>query len=80
MAKAKYIKTKDNEIIVFGELMNHSDFRHLNPVSAGFINFGLDDEKNVTCACFGESISLRLKSDEKEDTFFAQRQLGLRDY
>lgn len=80
MAKAKYIKTKDREIIVFGEIMQHSDFRYLDPVSAGFIYFGGEDEDgNPSCECVGESISLRLKADE-EDTLLAQMQLGFRYY
>ena len=79
MAKAKYIKTKNREIIVFGEIMLHSDFRNMNPVSAGFISFGINEEGNPTCSCYGESISLRLQSDE-EDTFLAQSQLGFRYY
>jgi len=80
MAKAKYIKTKDKEIIVFGEIMQHSDFRHMNPVSAGFIYFGIDKDGNPTCSCHGQSISLGLASDEEEDTRLAQYQLGLRYY
>ena len=79
MPKAKYIKTKNREIIVFGEIMLHSDFRNMNPVSAGFISFGINEEGNPTCKCYGESISLRLQSDE-EDTFIAQSQLGFRYY
>jgi hypothetical protein len=79
MSKAKYIKTKNREIIVFGEIMLHSDFRNMNPVSAGFISFGINEEGNPTCKCYGESISLRLQSDE-EDTFLAQIQLGFRYY
>ena len=77
MPKAKYIKTKDKEIIVFGEIMLHSDFRGMNPVSAGFISFGINKDGNPTCSCYGESISLRLQSDE-EDTELAQHQLGFR--
>jgi hypothetical protein len=80
MPKAKYIKTKDKEIIVFGEIMLHSDFRGMNPVSAGFISFGINEEGHPTCSCYGESISLRLQSDEEEDTFLAQSQLGFRYY
>jgi hypothetical protein len=79
MSKAKYIKTKNREIIVFGEIMLHSDLRNMNPVSAGFISFGINEEGNPTCSCYGESISLRLQSDE-EDTFLAQIQLGFRYY
>jgi hypothetical protein len=80
MAKAKYIKTKGNDIIVFGETMLHSDFKHMNPVSAGFIYFGIGEDGNPTCTCHGESISLGLASDEEEDTRRAQFQLGLRYY
>lgn len=80
MARAKYIKTKDKEIIVFGEIMVHSDFKNMNPISAGFISFGINEEGNPTCSCYGESISLGLKSDEEEDTFLAQSQLGFRYY
>jgi hypothetical protein len=80
MPKAKYIKTKDKEIIVFGEIMLHSDFRNMNPVSAGFISFGINEDGNPTCKCYGGSISLGLPSDEEEDTFLAQSQLGFRYY
>jgi hypothetical protein len=80
MGKVKYIKTKDNEIIVFGEIMVHSDFRNMNPVSAGFISFGINEDGNPTCECYGGSISLGLPSDEEEDTRLAQRQLGFRYY
>jgi hypothetical protein len=80
MSKAKYIKTEDNDIIVFGEQLMHSDFKHMNPVSAGFIYFGIDNYGSPTCSCHGESISLRLASDEEEDTFLAQSQLGFKYY
>jgi hypothetical protein len=78
--KTKYIKTEDKEIIVFGEIMVHSDFKDMNPISAGFISFGIDEDGNPTCKCYGESISLGLSSDEEEDTFLAQSQLGFRYY
>jgi len=80
MKKVKYIKTKDKEIIVFGDIMVHSDFKHMNPISAGFISFGTNEDGNPTCRCYGESISLGLESDEEEDTFLAQSQLGFRYY
>jgi hypothetical protein len=80
MKKTKYIKTKDKEIIVFGEIMLHSDFKDMKPISAGFISFGIDEDGNPTCRCYGESISLGLSSDEEEDTFLTQSQLGFRYY
>jgi hypothetical protein len=80
MGKAKYIKTKGNDIIVFGEQMMHSDFKHKNPVSAGFIYFGIDKDGNTTCKCRGRSISLGLESEEEEDTRLAQFQFGFRYY
>ena len=71
---AKYIKTKDNKIIVFSGLNNHSDFRLFNPVSAGFIDF-YNDNGEAKVSCYGESISLGMKSDPKEDTMLANFQL-----
>jgi hypothetical protein len=77
MGKVKYIRTKDDEIIIFGEIMQHSDFRNFNPVSAGFISFGINNDGNPTCSCYGESYSLNMESNPEEDTMLAKRQLGL---
>ena len=74
MGRVKYIRTKDNEIIVFGELMQHSDFKHFDPISAGFISIGIGENGNPDCTCYGESISLNLKSME-DDTIIAKRQI-----
>jgi hypothetical protein len=80
MNRVKYIRTKDNEIIIFGEIMNHSDFRNFNPVSAGFISFGINKEGNPTCSCYGESFTLNMKSNPEEDTIIAKRQLRMLDW
>ena len=80
MMKTKYIKTESNEIIMFGEIMLHSEFRHMNPVSAGFVSFGLNEDGNPTCSCYGGSITLGLSSDEEEDTRLAKQQFGLLHY
>lgn len=80
MNKVKYIRTKDNEIIIFGEIMQHSDFRKFNPVSAGFISFGINKEGNPTCSCYGHSVSLGLSSNEEEDTRLAKMQLRMLDW
>jgi len=74
MARVKYIRTKSNQIIVFSELQNHSDFKHFNPISAGFISIGVGEDKNPDCACYGESVSLELKSMDG-DTLLAKRQI-----
>ena len=75
MSKVKYIKTKDKQIIVFGEYYTHDQFRHFEPISAGFISFGNDKNDLPDCICYGESISLGLKSDEKVDTELARNQI-----
>jgi hypothetical protein len=80
MNKVKYIRTKDDEIIIFGEIMQHSDFRNFQPVSAGFISFGINKEGNPTCSCYGRSVSLNLDSNEEEDTQLAKLQLGMLDW
>ncbi len=78
MNKVKYIRTRNNEIIVFSDLQQHKDFKHFDPVSAGFISIGItkvDGYPEVTCSCYGESVSLELKSDEEKDTRLAKRQI-----
>lgn len=75
MAKVKYIKTEDKQIIVFGEYYTHDQFKHFKPISAGFIGFDVDKEGQLDCYCYGESISLGLKADDKEDTELARNQI-----
>jgi len=77
--KTKYVVTKEGTIIVFPELLQHSEFRGFEPISAGFISFGVNKEGNPTCSCYGESISLGLKSNPEEDTIIAKRQLNMLD-
>ena len=77
--KVKYIITEHKEIIVFSELQQHSEFKHFAPISAGFISFGVNKQGNPTCSCYGESISLGLKSNPEEDTIIAKRQLDMLD-
>lgn len=60
MKQHKYVR-KEYGFIVFPETMQHSDFKKHNEdvLSAGFCY--IDTEKQE-CKCFGESISLKLKS------------------
>ena len=77
--KTKYVITKDKIIIVFSELLQHSEFKWFNPISAGFISFGVNQQGNPSCECYGESVSLGLKSNPEEDTKIAKRQLNMLD-
>lgn len=70
MEKMKYVRISDyNSIIIFPTIINHSDFEHFKPISAGFCYISKDKVE-----CFGESIGLGLKSNEKEDTLEATKQ------
>lgn len=80
MNKVKYIRTKNDEIIVFSEIMQHSDFRNFNPVSAGFVFFSVNKHGNPTCYCNGSSFSLGLDSKPEEDTLLAKQQFGMLDW
>jgi hypothetical protein len=73
----KYIITHDSQIIVFPVTMQHSDFKHFNPIRAGFISFGVNSEGNPSCSCDGHSYSLGLKSDPEKDTHIAEIRLSL---
>jgi len=80
MVKVKYIKTDCKQIIVFSNYHTHDEFSKFNPISAGFISFGVDRNGNLSCTCYGESISLRLKSDPETDTELARKQILGYDY
>lgn len=76
--KQKYIRTVEDRIIVFSELLQHSDFARWKPVSAGFISIRattVDGYPETTCTCYGESVSLRLQADEATDTMLANEQI-----
>ena len=79
MSKVKYIKTESNQIIVFPETMKHSQFKMFNPVSAGFVHITSNNRGMPTCTCYGESVSLKLKSDET-DSVLAYRQILRYEY
>ena len=68
--KQKYVRLKDyNEIIIFPTIIKHSEFKYMEPISAGFCYVGKDK-----ISCFGESISLNLKG-MVDDTFIATKQV-----
>ena len=62
MVKLKYVKvpvkgTSLFTFIVFNDLIQHSQFKNHNPVSAGFVHFSQEKAE-----CFGKSISLGIES------------------
>ncbi len=68
--KQKYVRLKDyDEIIIFPLVLEHSTFKYLKPISAGFCYV-----RNEEVSCFGSSFSLNLKSDA-EDSKIATKQL-----
>lgn len=71
--KQKFVRLKKyNEVIIFPCIIAHSDFKNFNPISAGFCYVNSNKNRVV---CFGESFSLGLKSDPKEDTLQATKQI-----
>lgn len=69
--RQKYVRLKEyDSFIFFPEVIEHSRFKYLNPISAGFCYL---NEDNVV-KCFGESVSLNLGSKE-DDTILATRQV-----
>lgn len=65
MKKLKYIR-KQNGFIVFTDTFNHNEVTTKNDIiSAGFCYIDTEQKK---CTCFGESVSLGIKSlDEDSD-------------
>lgn len=69
--RQKYVKLKQyNAIIIFPCHIEHSKFKNLEPITAGFCYV---HENKVTC--FGNSISLDLESDPEDDSKEATKQL-----
>ena len=63
MIKHKYVKTANNEIIVFPLRIQHDTFEYLNPVSAGFITIL---KGNVTCNGRSETLCIDSHCDDTE--------------
>ena len=68
--KQKYIRLKEyDEIIIFPTLVGHADFKHLNPISAGFCYI-----YDNSVRCFGNSVGLGIESLD-DDSFMATKQI-----
>ena len=70
MKKQKYVRlNRFDEIVIFPEILQHSEFKNLDLVSAGYCYIGSE-----SVFCFGASYSLGLKSNE-DDSEIVTRQL-----
>jgi len=80
MWKAKYIIHTENIPIVFPEIINHSDmarnmgWKKEDIIGAGFVYVNGDSYN-----CYGESVSLRVKSRGEEDVKILNCYLGGED-
>ena len=64
--EGKYVVTPlmfGETAILFGKAQNHSDFKDMRPVRAGF--FRVDTDNGVSC--WGKSTSLKLESEPEMD-------------
>ncbi|WPR70367.1 hypothetical protein SLW70_10475 [Flavobacterium sp. NG2] len=63
----KYVITKDNEPILFSIKILHSEIKN-DSIRAGFlIILNGSKPRQYTVSCFGESSTLKLKSDKVKD-------------
>lgn len=63
--------------ILFGELHKHSEVAMgFKVTSAGFVDITVDTHGVSTATCFGESVSLNIKSDPIEDKIKIERLLN----
>lgn len=68
--RQKYVRVEQYDgIIIFPMFIEHSEFKRLKPISAGFCYVGADEIN-----CFGDSFSLGLKS-MPDDSFHATKQI-----
>ena len=81
MNKTKYIILKEhNTPIIFEDVLSHQQMARGKEVSsAGFVQIFADaeDKGTVGVTCFGESTSLKVKSDPENDEMSIIRMLDL---
>ena len=75
--KLKYVVTNQGDFAIFTALTNHNDIGfklHGMPVGAGFCNLEQDvDSGAVDVHCWGESISMDLKSRPEDEGIINRR-------
>jgi hypothetical protein len=65
MNEIKYVMTSIGPIL-FGGGMKHSDFTQYEILSAGFVSISTNKIGQVEAMAYGESISLKIKSDSND--------------
>ena len=64
----KYVVINGDDMIIFPPTMAHSQFKNIgNITSAGLIRIFSEKGSVNGVRCFGESVSLKIKSDPKHD-------------
>ena len=80
MWKAKYIIHTKNIPIVFPEIIAHADMaRNMGWKKEDIIGAGIVYVNDDSYNCYGESVSLRVKSRGEEDVKILNRYLGGED-
>ena len=78
MSDFKYITFRKNgsflEFLIFPTTMQHSDFSHYNPVSAGLVRLSINEEGRPQYECYGDSFSLGIKSRPIEDSHLMNKE------
>jgi len=65
--KMKYILIDDCYPVLFSQASSHTDFASRRATSAGFCHINYDDKTcRYSVHCFGESITLKIGSKERD--------------
>lgn len=72
MEHFKYIVYRDDDnllsFLIFPPIRMHREFSEYHPISAGFVRLVTKADGTPQYECFGESISLELKSNPLRDS------------
>lgn len=69
--ECKYVIVCEDRAIIFDSRLSHSDFGFMNITSAGFCEI-YSEKGVVTVSCYGESVSLKIKSKEDDHTILTR--------
>jgi len=76
MKKLKYIRIglfRNERIVIFSPEIQHSEFKHLAPVTAGFCEINTNDKR---VRCFGSSASLGLQASVMDSDIATEQIFG----